>query len=151
MLAGHGPTKIHLAKEACGYFTLSPPLPLHVPSLSLPPFTPTMERIWKINCVSLNVICLLLLPEFLYLPPCSCLSILSLPFFFSSLLRLSLCLHLVSITAPLSIFDLSPVKYAGRTALFWETAWGYYIPPPPIVSFIHSLFPNIVYILLNMA
>lgn len=34
MLVGHGPTEVHLAEKTCGYFTLSPPLPLHVPSLS---------------------------------------------------------------------------------------------------------------------
>ena len=74
--------------------------------LSHPPSTLTMECIWKINCVSRNVICRLLLPEFLYLPPCSCLC-----FFLNFFSFPSLCLHLVSITVPLSFFGLSPVKY----------------------------------------
>lgn len=73
MLADHSPTKIHLAKKACGYFTPSPPLPLRVPSISLPPFPPTMESIWKIKCVTLDVICCLLPPGLSALPPCPCL------------------------------------------------------------------------------
>lgn len=118
-------------QRSCGYFSPSPPLPLHVPCLSLPlpSFPPTLESIWKINCVTLNVICCSLQPDFLCLTPCPCLCFFTFPPLYS------FCLHLVSITAPLvCLWFVSGEIYAQLKVLhcFGELHEGYCIPPPPI-------------------
>lgn len=73
---------------------------------SLPFFPPTLESIWKINCVTLNVICCLLLPDFHCLPPLP----LSPFLYIFPPLSLAVCIWSQLQHLP-SVFGLSLVKY----------------------------------------
>lgn len=136
-----------MVTSPCRLHFLSP-FPMFPLLLSFPPFPPTMERIWKITCVTLHVICCLLLPEFLYLTPspCLCFFLSYFSFFFS----LSLCVYI-----------WSPLQHLQHVCLwcvlgeihalycFGELhvgAWGEnYIPPPPIffIKCFFSLFQTL--------
>lgn len=111
-----------MVTSPCRLHFLSP-FPMFPLLLSFPPFPPTMERIWKITCVTLHVICCLLLPEFLYLTPSPCLCFfLSYFSFFSPFLSVFTSgLHYS--TYSMSVSGVSSVKYMHCTVLescMWE-------------------------------
>lgn len=140
MLDHHGPTTIHLAKNACGYFTLSPPLPLHVPliwlSLSLSPPLPVNHGAHLENKMRHSGCNLLLVTaRVLYLPPCPCLCF----FLFFPLPFLSLFTSGLNYSTSVRLrFVLGEINEA--THCFGELHGGYYIPPLPICSLFPTLF-----------